>query len=341
MKTLMTPSWPAGATCRATVREDAEGVLAILNANSIALNGVPENTLDDLLEVWDDPRLDLAQDTRVVIAADGRLIAYAVLWNKGRESLPVVDVYLHHSEWETDTLTDAALLAWAETRAWEAASAIAPDLRIAMRSYTDVRETRLLNALDGAGYTPIRHSFQMGITFDGAPDPGAWPEGFDLRVLEADDDPVPVFEAFRDAWRDHFGYMERPYEESLESWRREWARDFAPSIWLAAMSCDTVAGFCISRPEYGGDFSKGFVDVLGVRRAFRRRGLAEALLRRNLAALYATGKREVLLYVDGESLTGATRVYERAGMSVRRRFTLCEKELRPGIDPSTHDAGAG
>jgi mycothiol synthase len=39
--------------------------------------------------------------------------------------------------------------------------------------------------------------------------------------------------------------------------------------------------------------------------------------------------------VDASSLTGATRLYEKAGMRVLRQFDNYEKELRPGRDVST------
>jgi hypothetical protein len=32
---------------------------------------------------------------------------------------------------------------------------------------------------------------------------------------------------------------------------------------------------------------------------------------------------------------GATRLYEKAGMSVQRQYVTYEKELRPGVDLST------
>lgn len=41
------------------------------------------------------------------------------------------------------------------------------------------------------------------------------------------------------------------------------------------------------------------------------------------------------LYVDAQSLTGASRLYERAGMHVVRQFDQYEKELRAGIEQST------
>lgn len=335
----MTPLFRPDCVVRPAVREDAEAVLALLHANSLAISGEIDQSLTDLFEEWDDPELDLARDSRLVFAPDGRLIAYAVLWSKSRAALPFADIFLHVSEWATDTITEPALLAWAEERARENIPDLAPELRVAVRVYCDSRETRLLNILEAQGYSAIRHSFRMGITFDGPPDPGAWPEGFTLRVAEKDDDPLPALDAFLDAWRDHFGYLEVPYETRLEAWLHHWRESFAPGLWLLAMDGETVAGLCLNLPRYGEDEANGFVEIVAVRRAYRRRGVAEALLRRSFAALHAAGKTTVYLYVDGESLTGATRLYERVGMSVTSRYILNEKELRPGLDPSTSEAG--
>lgn len=71
----------------------------------------------------------------------------------------------------------------------------------------------------------------------------------------------------------------------------------------------------------------GWIFGLGVRRPWRRRGLGLALLRHCLGALYDRGKRRVGLGVDAQSPTGATRLYEKAGMSVYRRNGIYEKDL--------------
>jgi mycothiol synthase len=39
--------------------------------------------------------------------------------------------------------------------------------------------------------------------------------------------------------------------------------------------------------------------------------------------------------VNSQNLTGATRLYERAGMHVARQYITYEKELRAGIELST------
>ena len=336
----MTPQLLAGYTARPAVREDAEAVLSLLHAVTRVVSGEVDNSLKDLLDEWDDPDLNLTRDSRVVLTPDGRLIAYALLWSKTREALPFADIFLHPDEWETDALTERFLLAWAEARAWENVPALDPSLRVALRIYCDSREARLLGIFASEGYPAIRYSFRMGITFDGPPEPGALPASFTLRVVEKEDDPLPVLDAFLDAWRDHFGYLEIPYEERLASWQHHWNEQFEPGLWLLAMDGETVAGICLNFPRYGEDETAGFIEIVAVRRAYRRRGLAEAMLRASFAALYAAGNTSACLFVDGESLTGATRLYERVGMSVDSRYVLSEKELRPGIDPSTHEVGA-
>jgi mycothiol synthase len=56
--------------------------------------------------------------------------------------------------------------------------------------------------------------------------------------------------------------------------------------------------------------------VLGTRRPWRRRGLAKALLYASFNEIRARGKPRAVLGVDAENPTGATRLYEGAGMRV-------------------------
>lgn len=67
--------------------------------------------------------------------------------------------------------------------------------------------------------------------------------------------------------------------------------------------------------------------LLGVRRAWRRAGLGEALLLRSFAEFRRRGYTRGTLGVDASSVTGATRLYERAGMRVYRDTVFLEKQL--------------
>jgi mycothiol synthase len=70
-----------------------------------------------------------------------------------------------------------------------------------------------------------------------------------------------------------------------------------------------------------------FVAMLGVRPAWRRLGLGQALLLHAFGAFHAGGKRKVFLGVDSENPTGATRLYERVGMHVRLEDIVYAKDL--------------
>ena len=72
----------------------------------------------------------------------------------------------------------------------------------------------------------------------------------------------------------------------------------------------------------------GWVGMLGVRRPWRRRGLGELLLRTAFAEFARHGETRVGLGVDAESETGATRLYESAGMTLAFRINVFRKDLR-------------
>ncbi len=71
----------------------------------------------------------------------------------------------------------------------------------------------------------------------------------------------------------------------------------------------------------------GWIDNVGVLRAWRRRGIGLALLRESFRVFYVRGVRDVRLSVDASSLTGAPRLYERAGMVSLSEELLYEKAI--------------
>jgi len=117
---------------------------------------------------------------------------------------------------------------------------------------------------------------------------------------------------------------------SWDEWDAAWrAREAVDrTLWWVARAEGELAGVILASWKRMGDW--GFVDTLGVRRPWRRRGVGEALLRTAMLEFWRRGERRVALGVDAESPTGATRLYERVGMRVFWRSVVWEKELRPG-----------
>jgi ribosomal protein S18 acetylase RimI-like enzyme len=102
---------------------------------------------------------------------------------------------------------------------------------------------------------------------------------------------------------------------------------FDPELWFLAEDGADLAGVSLCGWHNSGDRSFGWVHVLGVRRPWRRRGLALALLRHSFAESARRGATRVGLGVDAASPTGAVGLYERAGMRVQRRTEVWEKQL--------------
>ncbi len=147
-----------------------------------------------------------------------------------------------------------------------------------------------------------------------------------------------VLLADRDAFRDHWGHVERPFEVDYRRLMHFIENDpeFDPDLWFLALDGDEIAGISLCSPSAAGHPDTGWVNALGVRRPWRRRGLALALLHHSFCTFYQRGRQKVGLGVDAESLTGATRLYERAGMLPVRQTAAYEKVLRPGEDLTTH-----
>jgi hypothetical protein len=116
-----------------------------------------------------------------------------------------------------------------------------------------------------------------------------------------------------------------PIRRSLPESGGDWSLGTDPS---SGMPAATDRGLPVGKATGGRSH-----DRLGERHRrkacgrLRRRG--EALLRHSFRALFLRGKRGCDLLVDAESLTGATRLYDRVGMSAHPRFAIWEKELHP------------
>jgi len=86
---------------------------------------------------------------------------------------------------------------------------------------------------------------------------------------------------------------------------------------------------------YEEDLKLGWVDNLAVLRPWRQKGLGMALLLHSFAEFHRRGIYTVGLGVDSQNLTGATRLYERAGMHIALQSDTYQKELRAGKELST------
>lgn len=318
---------------RAPTMDDLPAVTAVMNAHTRASMGIEEHTVERVRADWTEPHFALAQSARVVAAPDGRIVGYGALWDTIEPLLRAFASGYVHPDFEGQGI-GTLLLEWAEARARQAVDRVPAGARYVLQASALSTYEPAQRLLAGSGMAHIRTFWEMRIDLDGAVPAPVWPGGLSVRPIHPETEARAYIAAFREAFRDHWGFADEPLDKVMEHWQHIMATDpdYDPTLWFAAFDGDEIAGVALCWPRAEGEPEIGWVGILGVRRPWRRRGLAEALLRHAFGALQARGSAAAGLGVDASNLTGATRLYERAGMRVHRRWDTYAKELRPGVD---------
>ena len=141
-----------------------------------------------------------------------------------------------------------------------------------------------------------------------------------------DDEHEFVYDAVFEVWRD----TSDPMDETFDEWAHWTIRSDAvrPVALVPGASPATSSRASRSAAQDPNDPNAGYVGTLGVRRPWRKQGLGEALLLHSFAAFRERGWARGTLGVDAASPTGATRLYERAGMRVYRDTAFFERPVR-------------
>jgi mycothiol synthase len=292
--------------------------LALLQLSDAAIWGESDWTESDLREEWD--RIDLERDAWLV-EADGRLAGVAQLLDF-RGGRFIGDAYVHPEL--TGRGIGTRLLELLEERAREREDEWPDEERIVVDSAHLVGDDRAPELFRRRGFVRVRSFFRMVTDVTAEPPAPEWPEGAELRPFDVERDGRALHAAMEEAFAREWSHVAQPYE----AWRE---RAFVvprvdpslvPVVWVG----DEVVAFSLNYAKRNGDW--GWIGTLGVREAWRRRGLGLALLHESFRRFRSRGETTVALGVDVENPTGATRLYERAGMTVLWQADVWEKELR-------------
>ena len=175
---------------------------------------------------------------------------------------------------------------------------------------------------ESRGYREVRRFYKMAIELTDAPPAPALPAGLVVDELR-DDECRAFYDVLNEAFEEHWEWHPQPYDEWLER-RQGQHRDEHGPIWFVVRDGDELAAVTRNDLSVAG---AGYVGALGVRPAWRGRGLAKALLQRTFAEFWRRGTTRVTLDVDTENETGAVRLYERVGMVVETCGVAFEKAV--------------
>lgn len=320
-KTLLDLNLKLRNTTWADVRPVAELIYAVCEADGdVTVASTPE----ELEHEWRNNKFNPETDSHVIETEDGRIVAYGEFYNHQGHADLGADLYVH-PEFKGRGLFPG-MLAWVEARAYEDMKLAAPDLRVFLRSTMDGKDEEAKQAHEAAGYVPVRFAWRMEINLDEAPPTAVFPAGIELRPFDREAHARLVLEAENESFSEHWGSHAAEFEEW--SFRKLDKTEFDPSLWMIAWDGDQIAGFSQNRYRMG----IGWISTLGVRKPWRKSGLGLALLQHSFGEFYKRGMKTIGLSVDASNTTGATRLYERAGMHVVTEFITYDKELRPGRD---------
>jgi mycothiol synthase len=316
--TLLDPSLRLRAATRADVHPVADLIYSVCEADGdVTVATTPEN----LEHAWREDGFNPETDAFVVQTADGRIVGYEELANEQSFAHFSADGYVHPDFKGRGIGT--ALITRAEERALAMMKQAEPDLRVYIHAAADGKDETGREMFAHLSYQIVRYFWRMEITLDSAP-AFALPAGIEFRPFDRDAHAQLVWQADNEAFREHWGSHDTTFKEW--SFRKLERPEFDPALWLVAWDGGEIAGFSQNRFRMG----IGWVGTLGVRKPWRGRGLGLALLQASFADFYRRGMKTVGLGVDASNTTGATRLYQRAGMRIASEFVNFEKELRPG-----------
>jgi mycothiol synthase len=303
----MNSSLRNGLTFRRPRENDLPKAAAILSAEEFGVRGRVTYGVDELKDWW--PLYDLADSSWIVENDVGEPIAFSGFLTRGEFSAWIaVDPRYNGRGISTE------LVARAEQRVRELGGG-----RLRVGALAENHDACAL--LEELGFREVRHFFRMQIDFDTPPAAPPGIEGITIATFR-NEDARAFHHALSEAMADDWGFVPTPFDE----WKklRLESPETDTSLWFIAWAGTEVAGAirCDAR-KFGG----GFVGALGVRRPWRGRGIATALLQNAFTEYHRRGESRVTLGVDAQNPSGATRLYERAGMRVVAEDVVFEKVL--------------
>lgn len=280
---------------------------------------------------WDMPNFDPLTDAAVAVGPDdipvGIVACYAI---RPIPTRPILWLYAH-GEHRSEAIE--SLLDWGLACSRRVLDRVPDDARVVVETNVHHDLHDVTDAFRRTGFVSERMSYTMLIRFDEPTPEPEFPAG--LRVFNFTEWPdVSVWaQTLKSSFSDHRGASEAPLSYYVERYDKEITReDFDPSVWWLVLDGETPAAICASFTESDEFPNTAYIHQLGTVPAYRRRGIAHALLLHAFKEHRIRGRSGVSLGVDGTSLTNAVAVYQRAGMHIAIQWDKYELELRSGIE---------
>lgn len=293
---------------------DREAIVNLVHTCEAVERFPDESSISDIILKLNSPRVDKFSDVRLW-EDNGNLIGLSILdiWKSNHLVDANLSYYFHPEKHHYSLELD--MLNWAEKRMSE----IGRELGVYVKLQTYTRDDQLTKNifLKQHSFTIDRYFFTMAISLNRSLPKPQFPDGFKLFTMADIQDNKSWVEMYNESFIDHWNHHNLDFD-TVENWFTN--PYYQPELNLVAVAPDqTFAAFCKCQIQITENLNSGiktgWIELLGTRRGFRRRGLGKAMLLAGLNKLKASGAAIAKLSVDSESPTGANILYESVGFN--------------------------
>ncbi len=329
----MSPELPAavaGVTWRPLTVDDAPAMHALARASETA-DKVPFVTSpEEIVRQLADPESDLATDTIGAFMPDGGLAAFGASRTRReatrRRALSQEGTV--HPEFRRKGL-GSAVLDWTEARGQERLLVLHEDVPAFHELFSNENWADRRDFFTARGYEPIRYYDDMRRPLSEPIPEAPLAPGLRFSLWTPDSDEL-FRQAHNDAFRDHWGSEPLP----AELWRHHvsGSQHFRADLSWGVFEGHDLVGYCTAyhAPEDAQVTVRleGWLGQVGVRRAWRGRGVASAVMCHVMRAMAEAGMDDACLDVDSENPSGAVGLYTRLGFQRVERWIRWAKAAR-------------
>jgi len=282
-------------------------------------------------------------ETVTIAHADGQAVGFAIgHWQHDRdEGERALWVRIRvNPEWRDDAI-GARLLAHAERSGLvEAEHRPASALPLVFQTRLSETEAWATRVFESAGYRPIRWAHRMVRASLADPPDDELPSGIEARPVRQED-AMQILIACEEAMRDEplvnprsleqlAAVLDDPIEGQLDVWQVAWDGDEVVG---------GVLGYINAEENEALGRRRGYTESIFTRRPWRGRGIASALIGRNLRLLAARGMTEAALIANANNATGAIGLYERLGFRRQQTEITYERPVEQPEGSATSGSG--
>jgi ribosomal protein S18 acetylase RimI-like enzyme len=295
----------------------------------VAHQGRP--TAEDMLAALVQAEAEQALDRWLLAEFKGQVVAYSSIesWYEADDRWVYLTRVWVLPDWRGQTI-DTALLRWGEHAASRLAQVEHPGESFELAGVASSTEPELAALLLQEGYTPGPTELEMEL------DPAApvqecpLPTGIEVRAA-LPEHILPIAESIAEAYRGEFPGNRFRKTHSEVAGQAEWYSQpiHDRALWQVAWHAQQVVGQVLPLilPGSGG-VDRALIDEASVRPAWRRQGLARALLTRAILDLRSRDLTVIRLATGAEFRTRARDLYASLGFHVVKAFPSYRKTIR-------------